>query len=252
MTNYSTKWVRMRRRFDVQIGLGQTPIESVSIPLNSRDELPPVLAGLQWVFKTPEINEQIFALLERQIVGDKQETGRPGMDLWHILVLGVVRLGLGCDYDRLEHIANHDSLVRQIMGLPHFGQHQHFHHRTISDNVCHIDAELLEKINEIVVQHGRKALSGKEQAPRLEVKTDSFVLESDVHYPTDCNLLWGASRKCIELLSRPHEKRNLGGWRKNAYWKSEVKNAKRACERIVSRGGTNKKPNVCSKPCKTT
>ncbi|MFT4638119.1 MAG: IS5 family transposase [Verrucomicrobiales bacterium] len=35
-------------------------------------------------------------------------------------------------------------------------------------------------------------------------------------------------------------KRNLGGWRKNAYWKSEVKNAKRACERIVSRGGPNK------------
>ncbi|MFT5405534.1 MAG: hypothetical protein ACI9DF_004384 [Verrucomicrobiales bacterium] len=66
----------------------QTPIESVSVPLNSRDELPPVLAGLQWVFKTPEINEQILALLERQIVGDKQETGRPGMDLWHILVLG--------------------------------------------------------------------------------------------------------------------------------------------------------------------
>ncbi len=50
----------MRRRFDVRIGLGQIPIKNVSIPLNSRDELPPVLAGLQWVFKTPEINEQIF------------------------------------------------------------------------------------------------------------------------------------------------------------------------------------------------
>jgi hypothetical protein len=60
----------------------------------------------------------------------------------------------------------------------------------------------------------------------------------------DCNLLWDASRKCIELLSRPHEKRNLGGWRKNAYWKSEVKNAKRACERIVSRGGPNKAERV--------
>ena len=162
------------------------------------------------------------------------------MDLWHILVLGVVRLGLGCDYDLLEHIANHDNLVRQIMGLPCFGDSKHFHHRTISDNVCQFDAELLENINEIVVLHGRKALSGKEQAPRLEVKTDSFVLESNVHYPTDCNLLWDASRKCIELLSRLHEKRNLGGWRKNAYRKREVKNAKRACERIVSRGGPNK------------
>ena len=50
----------------------------------------------------------------------KQDTGRPGMDLWHIFVLGVIRLGLGCDYDRLEHIANYDNLVRQIMGLPRF------------------------------------------------------------------------------------------------------------------------------------
>ncbi|MFT4639689.1 MAG: IS5 family transposase, partial [Verrucomicrobiales bacterium] len=83
----------------------------------------------------------------------------------------------------------------------------------------------------------------KEQAPRLEVKTDSFVLESDVHYPTDCNLLWGASRKCIELLSRL-QKLNIGCWRKNVYWKSEVKNARRACERLVSRGGPNKAERV--------
>ena len=37
----------MRKRFDAQIGLGQIPIEKVSIPTKSRDELPPVLAGLQ-------------------------------------------------------------------------------------------------------------------------------------------------------------------------------------------------------------
>lgn len=191
----------MRKRFDAQIGLGQTAIERVVIPLNSRDELPPILAGLQWMFKTPEIHEQIFELLESQVIGDKQDTGRPGMDLWHIFVLGVIRLGLGCDYDRLEHIANYDNLVRQIMGLPRFDEGKQFHHRTISENVCQVDADLIEKVNEIVVMHGRKTLSGKEQAPKIEAKTDSFVLESNVHYPTDCNLLWDASRKCIELLS---------------------------------------------------
>ena len=47
----------------------------------------------------------------------KKATGRPGLDLWQILVLGVVRLGLNCDYDRLEHLANYDSLLRQILGL---------------------------------------------------------------------------------------------------------------------------------------
>ncbi len=35
----------MRQRFARQLDLGQTPIEEVSIPLKSRDELPPVLRG---------------------------------------------------------------------------------------------------------------------------------------------------------------------------------------------------------------
>jgi hypothetical protein len=107
----------MRRRFDVQLALGQIPIERVHIPLKSRDELPPILAGLQWIFQTPEINEQVFALLESKVVAGKKATGRPGLDLWQILVLGVVRLGLDCDYDRLEDLANHHTLLRQILGV---------------------------------------------------------------------------------------------------------------------------------------
>ena len=96
----------MRRRFDVQLALGQTPIERVRIPLKSRDELPPILAGLQWIFQNPQINEAVFALLESKVIAGKKATIRPGLDLWQILVLGVVRLGLDCDYDRLEDLAN--------------------------------------------------------------------------------------------------------------------------------------------------
>src|SRR2546423_6797098 len=102
----------MRRRFDVQLALGQIPIERVHIPLKSRDELPPVLAGLQWIFQTPEISEEIFALLESKVVAGKKATGRPGLALWQNLVLGVVRLGLGCDYDRLEGLAHYHTLLR--------------------------------------------------------------------------------------------------------------------------------------------
>lgn len=230
----------MRKRFAAQIELGQIPIEKISIPTKSRDELPPVLAGLQWIFVTPEVNEEVFALLEERVIGDKKDTGRPGMDLWHILVLGVVRMALGCDYDRLEHTAHYDMLVRGIMGLPEVFGRQEFHHKTISDNVCHVDEELLTKINEIVVRHGRKALK-KNGDEKLEVKTDSYVLESNVHHPTDCNLLWDAARKSIELLEGLHESLGLPGWRKAKSWKRKVKNAMRACEKVASSGGANKK-----------
>lgn len=238
--------VHMRKRFDAQIGFGQTPIGEVIIPVRSRDELPPILAGLQWIFKNSEINEEIFKLLEEKIIGDKQNTGRPGMDLWHILVLGVARLGLGCDYDRIEHIANYDGLVRQIMGLPSFGGEEKFHHKTISDNICYIDEDLLDEINSIVVRHGRMVLKKSEKArdEKLELKIDSYVLESNVHYPTDCNLLWDAARKCVELLCQLHEKLVLPGWRKGKYWKRQIKNAMRACERAASGGGANKTERV--------
>ncbi len=43
----------MRKRFDAQTGLGHLPIEKVILPTKSRDELPPILAGLQWIFATP-------------------------------------------------------------------------------------------------------------------------------------------------------------------------------------------------------
>jgi len=91
----------MRKRFECQLQMGQTAIEKIEIPLKSRDELPPILAGLQWMFLTPEVNEEIFEILEEKVQGDKKQTGRPGMELWHILVLGVVRLGLDCDYEQV-------------------------------------------------------------------------------------------------------------------------------------------------------
>lgn len=139
-------------------------IENVKLPQKSRDELPPVLRALQWIYTTPTISEQIFKLLEETIQKGKKETGRYGMDLWHVLVLGVVRLALNCDYDRLEYLVHYDRLLRQVMGLDtlfegEFGKG--FHQKTISENVCHLDEDLLQKINNIVVMEGRELFKKK-------------------------------------------------------------------------------------------
>ena len=39
------------------------------------------------------------------------------MTFWAILVLGVLKDGLGCDYDRLRELANEHMTLRQM--LPH-------------------------------------------------------------------------------------------------------------------------------------
>jgi hypothetical protein len=238
----------MRKRFDVQLTLGKTPIENVLLPLKSRDELPPILAGLQWIFLTPEINSQIFALLEAKLLAGKRATGRPGLDLWQILVLGVVRLGLDCDYDRLEHLANYDSLLRQILGLSpvRLAEERPFHYKTLSENICHVDDELLQQINAIVAQAGRAVFKKKENGPAEPIfaKADSYVLETNVHFPTDLNLLWDAQRKCIDLAERLGHGRGLEGWRKAEDWRRKLKGQMRAVSKLSHGGGRNKEQRV--------
>ena len=202
--------------------------------------MPALLKGLQFIFKNVELRTRIMQLLENQVMGDKPTSnGRPGMDLWQILVLGVLRVGLDCDYDRIEHIANYDTLVRQILGVPAMLNDQVFHHRTISDNVCAIDEEFMMKINAIVVEYGLPVLK-KKADEKLEVKTDSFVLEANVHYPTDANLLWDAIRKSVEVSAKLSAALELPGWRKAEAWLGRAKGAMRTFTKAISGGGANK------------
>jgi hypothetical protein len=195
----------MRHPFQAEPELQIVPIEKIRLPLRSRDELPPILAGLQWLWMHPTLKAEILALLQTAVLAGKQATGRTGMDLWQILVLGVVRLGLDADWDRLEHIANYDTLVRQMLGVPAtpWGQDAKvFARQTLRDNVALLGEELLKEINARIAAAGREVFAKKGGAPlaALEVKVDTCVLETDVHFPTDLNLLWDAGRKCVDLV----------------------------------------------------
>jgi hypothetical protein len=240
----------MRHSFQHQPDLQITPIEKIRLPLKSRDELPPILAGLQWLWMHPTLKAEIFALLEKKILAGKKPTGRTGMDLWQILVLGVLRLGLDADWDRMEDMANHHLLVRQMLGVPAtpWGEDAKvFGHQTLRDNVALLDEELLQQINARLAAAGREVFAKKDGAPvaALEVKVDSYVLETDVHFPTDLSLLWDAGRKCVDLveglLASGHA---LPGWRKFKAWRRQLKACERAASQVVYRGGPNKEKRV--------
>ena len=237
----------MRHHFQHQPDLQITPIEKIRLPLKSRDELPPILAGLQWVWMQPTLKTEILALLETKILAGKKTTGRTGMDLWQILVLGVVRLGLDADWDRMEDMANHHTLIRQMLGLPATpwdDESKHFGHQTLRDNVALLDDALLQEINARIAAAGREVFAKKGGAPlaALEVKVDTYVLETDVHFPTDLNLLWDAGRKCVELIVKYRDQFGyaLPGWRKAKEWRRQLKNCERTASHIVYRGGPNK------------
>ncbi len=73
--------------------------------------------------------------------------------------------------------------------------------QTLKDNVSLFILEVLDEINQIVLKYGHK-LVGKKEGEDLKGSCDSFVLKTDVHYPTDINLLFDAIRRTIILIMR--------------------------------------------------
>jgi len=108
----------MRKRFEQQIILGRLPIGETPIPTKKRSgALPGLCAALKEIFTYPKWNERVFEILEAKITKGKKLTGRPGMDLWQIFVLSQVRLCQNINYDELHDLANHHTMIRQIMGV---------------------------------------------------------------------------------------------------------------------------------------
>jgi len=57
----------------------------------------------------------------------------------------------------------------------------------------------------------------------LKGRCDSFVVETNVHYPTDINLLWDAIRKIITLTAAEFDTLGLTEWRQSKYILRKIK-----------------------------
>ena len=136
--------------------------------------------------------------------------------MWRILVLGVLKQGLGCDFDRLHNLANHHETVRAILGHSDFADKTHYELQTIVDNVSLMRPELLAEVGRLVVESGH-AVARKKPGGRLRGRCDSLVVETDVHYPTDLGLLWDGVRCLIRETARAAAAHGVGGWRQHRW-----------------------------------
>ena len=97
--------------------LGRAEIGGIQIDVKSRDDIPAILLGLQGLYLNEAVREAVFELLLDRFGEDRDLTvGRPGMELWTVLVLAVLKQGLGCDFDRLHEHANTHVVLRQLLG----------------------------------------------------------------------------------------------------------------------------------------
>ena len=176
---------------------GEVDISKIEFDPRSRDEIPKLLMGLQEIYCNRKVRNKVFAVLRDLIPeGIDQNNGRRGMDLWKILVLGTLRLCCNWDYDKLMDIANNHKTLRLMLGHGSLYDEYYYPLQTLKDNLSLFTPEVLDRINLIVLEHGYQ-LIGKKKDDGLKGSCDSFVVETDVHYPTDINLLFDAMRKVI-------------------------------------------------------
>jgi transposase, IS5 family len=237
----------MRNRFEHQLLIGQRPIEQTPISPKCKDALEELLAALKAIYCNKEYNEKIFCALEKSISKNKNKTGRKGMDLWQIFVMAQVRLCLGASYDRLHNLANNHFALRFLMGVEcEYGfKRIQFEYQNIYDNVSLLSDDLIGELNAIILEFGHKEVFKKKETTALHLKTDSFVVESNVHFPTDYNLLWDCVRKCLDtVLGFLDKYDHIEGWRKIANWRQEAKGLMRELGKACGSGGKNKEKRI--------
>jgi hypothetical protein len=235
----------MRKVIDLQMKFGEVDLSKIEFDPRSRDEIPELLMGLQSIYCNPIIREQVFNELMK-LVPDNVDpgNGRRGMDLWKILILGTLRLSCNWDYDKLMEMANNHRMLRLMLGHSNIDHKYRYALQTLKDNVSLFTPEVLDKINEIVVKYGH-SLVGKRPDEDLRASCDTFVVETDVHYPTDINLLFDAIRKIIFLIMALCDDLGMPGWRKGSYNIKKIKRYFRKAQLL--KRSTSKNPEKKSK-----
>ena len=146
----------MRSVSNSQLQLGESDIADIKIDTRSRDDIPQLLQGLQYLYTDKTLSSDIFNVLEKLIPEETSaEHGRPGMTLWNILVMGTLRLNLNCDYDRLLELVNQHRTIRQMLGHGLIDDDETYRLQTLRDNVQKFTLEVLDEINQIVVCAGQ-------------------------------------------------------------------------------------------------
>ena len=170
----------MRKRFELQMSIGQIPISEIYINPKSKNSLEQLLAALKEIYCNSEYrvlrtqykyNNEIFNIIESYLPKVNRHNGRPGMNLWTIFVLSQVRMCLGTSYDMLHHLSNNDILLRKLLGISDFlgSESVTFEYQNIYDNVSKLSDAMLREINDVIVDFGHKKVFKKKETTPLRL-----------------------------------------------------------------------------------
>src|SRR5580658_2496652 len=197
------------------------PISDVKLNLECRDEIIPILRALQHLYADDSLRRELLALVGKDVNGNtSRKHGRRGMNYWEITVLAAARLGCDLDYDKLQDLAENHRSLRRIMGIGDWqAEDVDFDWRRIEDNLNKLRPETLKKINDLIVRAGHEL----EPKAIASVRGDTFVVETNIHYPTESTLIGDGLRKIVPLATELAAKNGLGGWRQHEHLLGNVR-----------------------------
>jgi hypothetical protein len=197
------------------------PIGEVKLNLNCRDEIIPILRALQHVYEQEPVRRELLRLVGKDVnQGTSRKRGRRGMNYWEITVLAAARLGCNLDYDKLQDLAENHRSLRQIMGIGAWQTEEvDFDWRRIEDNLTKLRSETVKKLSALIVGAGHQL----EPKAIGSVRGDTFVVETNIHYPTESTLIGDGLRKIVALAVELTGVYGLAGWRQHEHLLRKVR-----------------------------
>lgn len=219
----------MRQHYEKQRRFDCTAISELTLNYECRDEMIPVLAGLQHLYACNSLRNRLVKLVAEDINQDtRRDVGRPGLDDWQVIVLAAVRLGCNYDYDKLQDQAENHRALRTVLGVGQWDAATSFGSRRIRDTLCQLKPATIAAINHAIVSHGQELHGDAAQ----RVRADSFVVETDIHYPTESSLIGDGMRKIIPLCVDLATAMGQLGWRQGKHLLKRVKEHLRTISQI--------------------
>ena len=204
------------------------PISEVKLNLECRDEIIPILRALQHLYADGALRRELLALVSKDVNGDtSRKRGRRGMNYWEIAVLAAARLGCNLDYDKLQDLAENHRSLRHIMGIGDWQDEVDFDWRRIEDNLNKLRPATLKKLNDLVVKAGHVLEPKAIEA----VRGDTFVVETNIHYPTESTVIGDGLRKIVNLAVELAQESDVAGWRQAKHLLKKVRSVMRAIGR---------------------
>lgn len=236
----------MRKSYERQFHFKATPIAALQLNLQCRDEIIPVLAALQHIYLDGDLRRKVTGFVAADVSDDtRRDTGRPGFDDWQVLVLGTLRMTCDLDYDKLQDLAENHASIRTLLGVEGWDQDVSFDFRRIRNAICNLKPDTLGRINDLIVGHGQDVHGNAAQ----RVRGDSFVIETNIHHPTESSLMYDGIRKIVPIATELATDAGLDGWRQSKHLLGKIKNLHRHINQLSASRVVKKKDAMESLYC---